>query len=66
MATKVESIAVTCLKCGEEYSTWQGVGLESLGPDPCPRCGFAPSEDPRIYWDGLVEPIDEDEIRPAS
>lgn len=63
MTTKIESIVVTCLKCGEEYPTWMGVGLEFLGPDPCPRCGFTPSEDPRLYRDGLVEPIDEDEAR---
>ena len=35
MATKIDSIVVTCLKCGEEYTTWMGVGLEELGPDPC-------------------------------
>ena len=63
MATELERIVVTCPKCGEDYATWQGVGLESLGPDPCPRCGFTPSEDPRIYRDGIIEPLDEDDAR---
>ena len=61
MATEVECIVVTCPKCGEDYATWLGVGLEELGPDPCPSCGFTPSEDPRLYRDGPVEPLDEDE-----
>lgn len=63
MATELERIVATCAKCGEEYGTWQGVGLESLGPDPCPRCGFRPTEDPRLYTDPLVETFDEDESR---
>jgi hypothetical protein len=63
MATKVEIMAITCPKCGEEYSTWQGVGPEPLEPDPCPRCGFIPTDDPQVYWDGVVEPLDEDEAR---
>ncbi len=63
MATTIESIVVTCLKCGEDYVTWEGAGLEDFGSDPCPRCGFAPCDDPRLYWDGLVEPLDEEEVR---
>lgn len=63
MTTTIESIVVTCLKCGEDYSSWMGVGLEELGPDPCPQCGFTPSEDPRLYRDRPVEPPDEDETR---
>ena len=63
MATEVERIAVTCPKCGEDFGTWQGVGLEKLGPDPCPHCGFIPSEDPRLHRDGPVEAFDEDESR---
>jgi hypothetical protein len=63
MAIEVESIVVTCARCGNDYATWQGVGLEALGPDPCPRCGFTPEEDPRLYSDGPVEPPDEDEAR---
>lgn len=63
MATKIESIVVTCLRCGEDYTTWTGAGLESLGPDPCPRCGFAPHEDARLYRDGPVESFDEDKVR---
>jgi len=63
MSTDVESIVITCIKCGEEYASWQNIGLDSPGPDPCPRCGFTPTEDPRVYWDGLVEPLDEDEVR---
>jgi ribosomal protein S27AE len=61
MAIEVESIVVTCPKCGEEYATWMGVGLEGLGPDSCPRCGFTPSEDPRLHRDGLADIADEDE-----
>ena len=63
MATEIESIVVTCLRCGEDYATWLGMGLEHLGPDPCPQCCFTPSEDPRLYRDGPVEPLDEDEVR---
>jgi hypothetical protein len=63
MATKLECIIVTCPRCGDEYSTWQGIGLEDLGPDPCPRCGFTPDEDPRLFQDGPVESFDEDEVR---
>ena len=63
MATEIESIVVTCLRCGEDYATWIGMGLECLGPDPCPKCGFTPSEDPRLHRDGPVEPLDEDEAR---
>ncbi len=63
MATEVESIVVMCPKCGVEFATWQGIGLEGLGPDPCPKCGFTPSEDPRVYWDRPIEPPDEDEAR---
>ena len=63
MANEIDSIVVTCLKCGEEYATWKGVGLEDLGPDPCPQCGFIPGEDPRLYWDRPIEPFDEDEVR---
>ena len=66
MTTTIESIAVTCVRCGEEYSSWMGVGLEELGPDPCPKCGFTPSEDPRLYRDRPAEPIDEDETRLSS
>ena len=63
MATEVERTAVLCPKCGEEYGTWAGVGLEALGPDSCPRCGFAPADDPRSYRDGLAEPNDDDDPR---
>ena len=63
MTTEIDSIVVTCLKCGEDYVTWMGVGLEDLGPDPCPRCGFTPTEDPRLYRDRPIEPFDEDEVR---
>ena len=63
MATKIDSIVVTCLKCGEEYITWMGLGLEELGPDPCPRCGSIPSEDPRLYRDGPAEVFDGEEAR---
>ena len=63
MATKIESIVVTCLKCGNDYTTWMGVGLENLGPDPCSRCGFTPGEDPRLYRDRPIEQLDEDEAR---
>ena len=63
MTTEIESIVVTCLRCSEDYVTWLGIGLEGLGPDPCPKCGFTPSEDPRLHRDGPVEPVDEDEAR---
>jgi NAD-dependent SIR2 family protein deacetylase len=63
MATTIDSFVVTCLKCGEEYTTWTGIDLEEIEPDPCPQCGFAPSDDPWFYEDGLIEPIDEDEAR---
>ena len=63
MASEVERMVVTCLKCGEEYATWQGVGLEALGPDPCPRCGFIPAEDPRLHRDRPVEDFDEEDAR---
>ena len=61
MASEVESIVVTCPKCGNEYATWQGVGLEALGPDPCPRCGYTPAEDPRLHRDGPVEDFGDEE-----
>ena len=64
MASEVESIVVTCPKCGEEYPTWQGVGLEALGPDPCPKCGFTPAEDPRLHRDGPVQDYDDEERSP--
>lgn len=65
MATEVECIVAVCPKCGEEFGTWQGVGLEKLGPDPCPHCGFIPEEDPRLHRDGLVV-FDEDDAREPS
>jgi len=55
MAIEVERTVVICPRCGEEYGSWRGVGLEVLGPDPCPRCGFTPSADPRLYSDGPIE-----------
>jgi hypothetical protein len=61
MASEIERMVVTCLKCGEDYATWQGVGLEALGPDPCPRCGFTPTEDPRLHRDGPVEDFNDDD-----
>jgi predicted RNA-binding Zn-ribbon protein involved in translation (DUF1610 family) len=61
MAIEVESIVVTCPRCGEDYATWQGVGLEILGPDPCPSCGFTLAEDPRLHRDGPVEVFDEEQ-----
>lgn len=61
MATHVECIGVTCPRCGEVYTTWQGIGLEVLGADPCPRCGFTPAEDPRLYRDGPIEDYDDDD-----
>lgn len=66
MATEVESIVVTCPKCGEDYATWMGVGLEELGPDSCPRCGFTPAEDPRLQRDDIADFSDEDEPRPPA
>ncbi|MCU0303050.1 MAG: hypothetical protein MUC56_03185 [Thermoanaerobaculales bacterium] len=61
MAGELECIGVTCPKCGSDYATWLGVGLESLGPDPCPCCGFTPAEDPRLHRDRPpVEPDDEE------
>jgi len=60
MATEIERTVVLCPRCGEEYATWSGVGLEALGPDPCPKCGYTPNDDPRLYRDGPVEPIDDD------
>ncbi len=61
MATNVECIVVTCPRCGSEYATWQGVGLELLGPDPCPRCGFTPDEDPRLHRDTPAEDFEDEE-----
>ncbi len=61
MATEIERTVVVCAMCGEEYATWSGVGLEVLGPDPCPTCGFIPTSDPRAYSEGLVEPLDDDD-----
>lgn len=61
MATEVESIVVTCPRCGNEYATWQGVGLEALGPDPCPGCGFTPDEDPRLHKDALADDPEDEE-----
>jgi hypothetical protein len=61
MANQVECIAVICPRCGSEYPTWQGVGLEVLGPDPCPKCGFTPAEDPRLHWDRPLEDFDDDD-----
>jgi hypothetical protein len=61
MANQVESILVTCPRCGEQYGTWQGIGLEVLGPDPCPSCGFTPAQDPRLYRDGPVVEYEEEE-----
>ena len=61
MATEVESIVVTCLKCGYEDATWQGVGLEALGPDPGPGCGFTPDEDPRLHSDAVVDDLEDEE-----
>jgi hypothetical protein len=52
-----------CARCGEEYATWSGVGLEVLGPDPCPRCGFTPEEDPRLYNDGTPELLEDEDNR---
>lgn len=62
MAIPVERVVVTCPKCGTEYSTWQGLGLEILGPDACPRCGFTPSEDPRLHHDRSVEIVVNEEL----
>ncbi len=61
MAIEVESIIVTCPRCGEDYVTWLGVGLEVLGPDPCPKCGFTPEEDPRLHRDGPVVDHEEED-----
>jgi hypothetical protein len=63
MTTEVESIVVTCPKCGNEYATWQGIGLEALGPDPCPRCGFTPTDDPRLHQDAIDADAEEDDLR---
>jgi ribosomal protein S27AE len=60
MATEIERTVVVCGRCGEEYATWSGVGLEVLGPDPCPRCGFTPDEDPRLYDDGTPELLEDE------
>jgi hypothetical protein len=61
MTCEVESIVVTCPRCGNEYATWQGVGLEILGPDPCPRCGFTPAEDPRLHRDRTLTDLGDDD-----
>ncbi len=63
MATTIDRIVVTCLKCGEEYTTWAGFDLDSPEPDPCPQCGFSPSDDPWLFEDAIVDPLDEDEAR---
>ena len=63
MAIEIENTVVTCLRCGEDYATWLGMDRGQFSPDPCPRCGFIPSEDPGLYRDGILEPVDEDEAR---
>jgi len=63
MAIEVESIVVTCPRCGEDYVTWRGVGIERPDPEPCPSCGFTLSEDPRLHRDGPVQDFTDEDRR---